>query len=276
MADELKPDVVVKEEPKVVQPTDVEVKATSMGWRGKDQWTGSEEEFIDAAEFVRRKPLFDKIESQKNFYDRKIRDVETTLNQLAQHHSKVKEVEYQRALTDLRHAKRAAIKEGDAVAALDITDQMESLYVERQQEVQQANVEAAQLQAQKGPAVSQEFLNWVKTNDWYAKDPEMNGFADGVAAAYIKHAQVSGKSISESDVFSHVTTQIKKQYPDKFENPNRDRPGTVSSGDRGGKGSLKTPKSLPEEYEAIARNFVKNEVMTRDEYIKQLSDMGVI
>lgn len=272
MADELKPEV----KPDVVQPSEIEVKAQSMGWRGKEHWTGSDEEFIDAAEFVRRKPLFDKIESQKNFYDRKIRDVETTLNQLAQHHTKVKEVEYQRALTDLRHAKREAIKEGDAVAALALTDEMETLYVDRQAEIQQANVEAAQLAAQKAPGYSQEFLSWVKSNEWYAKDPEMNGFADGLAAAYIKHAQAAGKTINESDVFEHVNTQIRKQYPDKFENPNRDRPGTVSSGDRGGKGSPKAPKTLPQEYEDIARNFEKNGVMKRDEYIKQLTEMGVI
>lgn len=273
MADEPKVDEV-KVEPQ--EPSPIEVKAQSMGWRGKEHWTGSDEEFIDAAEFVRRKPLFDKIESQKNFYDRKIRDVETTLNQLAQHHTKVKEVEYQRALTDMRHAKREAIKEGDAVGALAITDQMEELYVERQAQVQQANIEAQQLAAQKAPGYSQEFLSWVKTNEWYAKDPEMNGFADGLAAAYIKHAQASGKTINESDVFDHVNTQIRKQYPDKFENPNRDRPGTVSSGDRGGKGSPKPLKTLPPEYEAVARNFEKNDVMSRAEYIKQLTEMGVI
>lgn len=275
MADEI---IEVKKESEieVPQPTEIETKATAMGWRGKGQWTGSDEEFIDAAEFVRRKPLFDKIESQKNFYDRKIKDVELTLNQLAQHHSKVKEVEYQRALTDLRHAKREAIKEGNAVAALDITDQMESLYVDRQAEVQQAEIEAQKIAAQKQPAVSQEFLTWVKSNEWYAKDSEMNSFADGTAAAFIRRAQIAGDIVSEQDVFAHVSNQVKKAFPEKFENPNRQRPGAVSSGDVNGKGSPKTPKTLPAEYEDIARNFEKNGVMKRDEYIKQLTEMGVI
>ena len=48
------------------QPTlsPIEEKAIQMGWRPKDQFEGDEEEFIDAKEFVRRQPLFDRIENQ--------------------------------------------------------------------------------------------------------------------------------------------------------------------------------------------------------------------
>ena len=277
MAEENLVPKVEDKQPEAPKVPDIEVKAIAMGWRGKEQWTGSDEEFIDAAEFVRRKPLFDKIESQKNFYDRKIRDVETTLNQLAQHHAKVKEVEYNRALTDLRHAKREAIKEGDAVAALALTDQMESLYADRNAEIQQQQIEAQQLAAAQSPQVSAEFLSWVKGNEWYVKDADMNAFADGAAAAFVRHSKNAGSIITEQDVFNHVAEKVRKAYPEKFDNPNRDRPGNVTSGDRGGKaGSVKSSKTLPAEYEAIARNFERDGVMKRDEYIKQLEEIGVI
>lgn len=267
---------IVKEEGKEPEKTeqkeysDIEKKALDQGWN--PDWEGSKEEFIDAAEFVRRKPLFDKIESQKKFYDRKLRDVETTLTQLAQHHTKVKEVEYQRALKDLRTAKREALKEGNTSAVLVFEDKMDELTETHKQEVQQ--IQAEQVKPQTGP--TEDFQHWVKTNSWYITNEEMHDFADGVALAYVNRAKVKGTQLSESEIFEYVLDKVKRSYPDKFENPNRERPSSVVNGDRQSKNSPKTLPKLPIEYEDIARNFEKNGVMKREEYIKQLSEMGVI
>jgi cytochrome c556 len=46
------------------QRSDIETRALEMGWRPKEEFEGSEDDFIDAKEFVRRKPLFEKIEHQ--------------------------------------------------------------------------------------------------------------------------------------------------------------------------------------------------------------------
>ena len=64
-------------------------RALELGWRPQEEWTGPEEEFIDAKEFVRRQPLFEKIEAQS----REIRAVKQGLDALKTHHAKVKEVE---------------------------------------------------------------------------------------------------------------------------------------------------------------------------------------
>lgn len=276
MTDEIK-EVKKEEVKKEDQPSEVEAKAALMGWRPEDTWTGSKEEFIDAAEFVRRKPLFDKIESQKNFYDRKLRDVEVTLNQLANHHAKVREVEYQRALTDLRQSKRAALKEGETAIALELEDKMDALNTARQGEIAEQHRVEQEAQNQRAAQPTPEFLTWVQTNDWYAKDVEMRDFADGAAISYEKRiVSQTGRPPAPNEIFAYVVDKVKKAYPEKFENPNRDRPGNVTSGDRGGKGSPKTPGKLPQEYEDIARNFEKSGVMKRDEYIRQLTEMGVI
>ena len=41
----------------------IEQKALEMGWRPKEEFEGEEADFIDATEFVRRKPLFEKIDT---------------------------------------------------------------------------------------------------------------------------------------------------------------------------------------------------------------------
>jgi hypothetical protein len=268
---------VKKEEPKVEtkEPSEVEQKAISMGWRPKEEWHGDETDFIDATEFVRRKPLFDKIESQKIHYDRKIKEVEGTLNSLAQHHQKVKETEYQRALKDLREQKRAAMKEGDTIVALELEDKMDDLTSTHQEEIKALKEEQVVQQPVQGP--SPEFVLWSKENKWYMNDEEMHDFADGTAASFVQRAKIKGDNITEQDVFSYVVKQVKKAFPEKFSNPNRERPGAVSSSNTGGGKEVKvTSAKLSPEQEEIARNFAKSGTMTREKYIEELRAIGEI
>ena len=91
-----------------------EQKALDMGWRPKEQWDGPEEDFIDAKEFVRRQPLFEKIEHQ----NKALKQLEKAFEALKTHHTKVKESEYQRALKTLKEAKKEALREGETERAL--------------------------------------------------------------------------------------------------------------------------------------------------------------
>ena len=254
--EEVKQGEVKKEE--VHQPSEIEQRALSMGWRPQEEWSGSEDDFIDAKEFVRRKPLFDKIESTTI----RMKKVEEALNNLASHHKQVKETEYQRALKELRQEKRTALKEGDTTVALELEDKMDQLTEEHQQEVTQIKENQ-----QQGP--TPEFLTWVKINDWYLKDEEMHDFADGTAAAYIQRSKIKGVTLTEDLVFQHVLDKVKKAYPEKFENPNRQKASSVSSGDRGGK-TVKSTYKPTEEEEAIAKSFVSMGVFkNKEEYFKE-------
>jgi hypothetical protein len=257
------PEVVKEEvkEPEAPKVSEMEQRALSMGWRPKEEWAGGEDDFIDAKEFVRRKPLFDKIDSTT----KRLKNVEEALNNLASHHQKVKEVEYQRAVKELRLEKRAALKEGDTQVVLELEDKMDQLSEQRMQEAIEARAQVQQQQTQASP----EFLTWVETNEWYLNDSEMNGFADGVAAAYIRNSEKAGKVITEQQVFSHVVDKVRKAYPEKFENPNRGRPSAVTSSDRSGKPTKGTYKPTDEE-RMIARSFVKQGVFEKEEdYYKE-------
>ncbi|SRR5258708_9881859 len=245
-------------------------KAISMGW--KEDWDGAEEDFIDAKEFIRRQPLFDKIAENKRQNQALANDlklVKDSLNQLAVHHQNVKEVEYQKALKEIRMEKRAALKEGDTTKALELEDKMDEIAEEHKKEVVEIKQQSKEQQQQ---GVSQQFLIWVKDNDWYLKDEDMHDFADGAAAAYIQRQKIKGIQITEPEVFEYVLEKVKKGYPEKFENPNRQRGSSVASGDRGGK-PVKGTYKLSEEEEMIARNFEKLGIMTKDEYAKERKAM---
>lgn len=253
------------------QLSEVEVRAQGMGWT--KEWDGPKEDFIDAQEFIRRQPLFNKIAENRKQSERlsvELKEVKDSLNQLASHHQKVKETEYQRALKTIRDDKRNALKEGDAIRALELEDQMDVLTEQHKEEIVEIK---EQVKEQQQNGVSPAFLSWVKNHDWYLKDDEMHDVADGIAASYVQRLKIKGQSIVEQDVFDHVVDKIKKTFPEKFTNPNRERASTVSSSDRQGK-PIKSNFTPSEVERDVARNFVKQGVYkTEQEYYKELKEI---
>jgi hypothetical protein len=154
------------------------------------------------------------------------------------------------------------MEEGDTITALQAGDRLNELNQERQQEIN------TQVKVPQGP--SDEYLEWIVDNKWYESDEEMHDFADSAALAYVrKNGQTPDKVI-----FNHVEKQIKKAFPEKFSNPNRNRPGATGKGDVNNKRSGGSRITLSPEQEAIARRWERMEVMTRDQYIKELQNMG--
>lgn len=249
-------DEEIPEETKEPEYSDMELEALSMGWKPEGQQ--GDKEFIEAGEYVRRKPLFDKIDS----YHKKVKYVEQSLKDLTEHHKKVRDTEYNRAYKDLEKTYRSAMEEGDTIQALEIHDQMNNLQGTRSNELQ------AEPQSQPNIA-SAEYENWIIDNDWYEKDNEMHAFADGVAMAYVnKHGQTPEKII-----FEHVAKQVKRGFPEKFENPNRSRPGVVGKGDVNTKGRKSPIPKLTYEQESVARRWEKMGVMSKEDYVKELQSM---
>ena len=169
MTEELRQEVEQVQEPVVEQTTEqtqpelteVEQRALEMGWKPKTEFNGDEHDFIDAAEFVRRKPLFDKIDT----VGKELRETKKALEMLQAHHEKVKEAEFQHALKSLREEKKAALEAGDADRLIEIDDKIAETkaqeIVARNQQQQQA--------AQPHPG----FVAWVQQNKWYQTNAEL-------------------------------------------------------------------------------------------------------
>lgn len=237
-------------------PPEIEVKAREMGWRPKESFEGEETDFIDAAEFVRRKPLFDKIESQS----RQLKEVQKALKALEIHHSKVREAEYQHALTDLKNQKRQALEDGNAEQLIAIDERITELKADEKI----AQAQATQNAAQPDPR----FVTWVNANDWYIKDQEMKEFADGVGLAHAK----ANPGKSPEEILDYVEKRVKKAYSDKFTNPNKSKPSAVDTG------TTTTPTRQPkgddfelnDEEKKVMNTLVRQGLITKEKYIEDL------
>jgi hypothetical protein len=273
MADENQEVVQDQVEQDAPQLSEIEQDAYKEGWRPEAEFGGDKSKWIPADEFMRRKPLFSKIDELKseNYHTRKeLQEVKKTLGQLATHHKQVREVEYQRALKELQVARRDAMEDRDHDAVIALEDKIDQVK-EQKKEFEQELKQDQQAQAQPTP----EYVEWIKSNEWYLQDQEMHGDADGFALSFIQKKPQA----TPSEVYAHVSQRIKKAYPEKFGgtqpvSSTPKQPSPVDSGRQSATPVKKEKFTLTQMEEDICRNLVKNNVMTRDEYIAELKKVS--
>jgi hypothetical protein len=227
----------------------IETQAREMGWRPKEEFEGDASKWVTADIFVARAPLFEKIDHQS----RELKAMKQTMNEFRKHHEKVAEMEYKRAMEDLRAQRRVALEDGDLVTAEEIRDKMDVL---------QKPTLPPEPTVQQPP---KEFVEWQEKNTWYAQDEELRDFAD------FKGVQLARQGVAPNEVLKQVSAIVKKQFPDKFKNPARERASAVESP------TSNAPKKdtfkLTPEQERIMERFVKSGVVTREKYIEGLKKL---
>jgi hypothetical protein len=243
--------------PESTAPSAVEQKALDMGWRPKSEFEGDEEDFIDATEFVRRKPLFEKIDN----VGKELRETKKALKALQAHHEKVKEAEFQHALKSLRAEKKEALEAGDADRLIEIDDQIA--------DAKAAEVLARNQSVREAAAPHPNFVQWASRNPWYKTNAELTVVADQIGTAYA----ASNPDTSPDDVLLYVEKRVRKLYPENFTNPNKSRPSAVEGG-------TSTPSKKPaddssnypltEDERRVMMTFVRQGVMTKEQYIEDL------
>lgn len=234
--------------------TAIEQRALEMGWKPRDSFTGDEDDFIDAKEFVRRKPLFDKIEHQS----RELRQVRTSVAALKEHYTQVEKAAYDRAIRDLRAQQKTAIQEGDL-----------EKYHEIQEEISTAEKQASRATqipdpVDNGPDPA--FVSWKEKNSWYDNDSELREFADtyGIGLAQ--------RGVPPTEVLAKVEAKVRSTYASKFQNPRRASAPAVE----GSTAPRATSRSKGEDYQLtdqerrVMNALVQQGVLTKEKYIADL------
>lgn len=238
------------------QLTAAEQKASEQGWVPQDQWEGDPDQWRPAKEFLDRGELFKKIEDQ----NRTIKEFKRALDDLKGHHAKTRETEYARALQALKAQKKTALEEGDADSVIRLDDQIDLVKTEQGRLQAQAAV-------QDTPTVDPEFTDWVGKNNWYESNQPMRAYADALGR------DLAFKGLSPSAVLKEVERQVKLEFPNKFTNPNRNKPGAVEgSTNKGGRSG--DSYTLSDDERRVMQRFVRTGVMTEKEYIDQLKQIN--
>jgi len=234
--------------------SETELRAMKMGWRPKDEFA-DDEDYVDADEFIKRKPLFDKNAQLKS----ELRDVKKALREIATFQGRVREDERKRVLEELRTRKKQALSDGDAEELIKVDEEI-------------ADVRAQEIALKNTPRVTQaphpEFMSWVEKNPWYAQDAEMRAEADLVGTAYA----TSNPDIDPVEVLKYVVKRMQRSFPERFRNPNRERPSAVegSSKSSSKSNSKRDDFVMSDDEKRVMKTFVRSGALTEDEYISEL------
>lgn len=243
----------IEQQPQTPALSPIEQRAMEQGWRPKEEFTGEPEAFIDAAEFVRRGELFSKIEHQS----KELKQVRQALEALKEHHSKVKDTEYKRALKTLEEARKQALVEGEHDRFFALEEKIEEVKAEKQ-----AFDEGLQEAKTVTVPDNGEFTAWTAKNTWYESNKAMRAYADKIGI------ELHQEGLSPSQVLKKVEEEVKKEFAHKFSNPKTSRAMAVEpSGRSGGKSDSFV---LTTEERDIMRKLVRAGAMTEQEYMAEL------
>jgi hypothetical protein len=255
-APEVEQSVESTDKPEQTQQVDsYEEQARQQGWKPLDEYEGDKSKWRSSKEFVERGELFGKIDTM----GKELKETRKALKMLQEHHSKVKETEYNNALRELKTLQKKHLEDGNSDGYLETTELLTDLKAEQKaREVLQQNTPN-----QPDPR----FIAWAAENKWYQADSDMRSFADAVGLGYAQQ----NPNLDPEEVLMYVTTQVKSRFKDKFVNPNRAKPSSVEGNST--PASKKGSFEMSEEERKVMNTFIRSNIMTKDEYINELKKM---
>ena len=239
---------------------DTITEAKRQGWVPQDEYDGPTEKWVDAETFVKKgKEINALLRKDNEFLKREVAEMKSTMMEFKKFSADNEKRAYERALSDLREQKKQAVNQGDGDRLVEVDDAIEELKVQRAKEAQQAKAPSNQ--------IDPSFVEWNDDNKWFGKDAELTEEANMIGET-IKRRQ---PTLIGREFLDEVTKRVKKMYPEKFTNTNRDKPSPVE-GTTSNKSSAKTGKysfsDLPPEAKSACLKFEKQKLLSREEYVR--------
>lgn len=272
-----------------------ERRARTMGWKPESEWRGRPGAWVDARTFLERayanrginrqqtNVLTDTIEEQA----RKIAALEATVAESAKRQEesgkvlgdiwgrfqRADQAGYQRAMNDLREQRREAIADGDVEKVDQLDKKMADLKPPPSnagQEQQQEKKPAAEEGGKK--PVQPEVQAFIDRNPWFIDDTDLNAI---VQTIHVRRLQTHKDKESLAENLQWVEDEVRKRYPEKFENEARRGRSTPRMTERRGSdggdpppGARKRFEDLPAEaqaacirYEATIPGFTRKQYL---------------
>jgi hypothetical protein len=235
-----------------------EEEARSQGWRPKEDFDGPEEKWTDEKTFVEKgDKIAGILKSRLDKQDATIRELQSANKEFGEYQKKLRETEKKKSeqlLHELEALRAKAVTDGDGQEFTridkEITRTRESLSEKEPPKKQELD-----------PAAQQ----WVSENSWYGSNQKLSTYADGVAD------RVSSEGYMGPAYYAEITRRVKEAFPDDFKNPKRNGANSVEQGseiDTPSSKSAKTYENLPKEAKDACNRYVKNGLITKEDYVK--------
>jgi len=257
---------------------DYEKEARLQNWVPKEDYRGDATEWVDAKTFVERGKQINPILRANN--ERLMRELDKTKKQMDELRSATEEFkkfqkeQYDRKASDLekqiielREQKKQAISSGDGELAVTLDDKIDALKEEKAQAKEESKKEEKQPEP-KQEELTPELSEWIGQNEWYKADVRMAALANEEAARINRlYPSLIGKAfLDKLDEALEQVFSLEKLGRKKKERPRNPVEGSKPNGNNSsGKNSY---ENLPSEAKAACDRFVKQKLMTREQYLE--------
>ena len=211
--EEIKTDIEPVEDDQVELPelSEMEQKAYDQGWRPQEDFTGPEDHWKTAKEYVKDGEWLAKIKEANQRTER----LEKDFNERLENTNKLNEARRKTELTDLKKQQRDAVEMADS-------DQYESAQA-KIDALEAETVVTAPQDNQKNPDVAA----WEAKNEWI-NNP--NDEKSTVAIGIFNNFANQNKDKTAQDALDHLDARLKQLYPTS--NPRREQPNTTENGNK--------------------------------------------
>lgn len=241
----------------------LEARAKRMGWVPQEDYRGPKDNWRSAGEFIAHgeaelpilKERNRKLDDQVAKLEKKLGDLDGTIKEFAEHHSKVEQRAHARAVKELKTEQRKAVEEGDTATFDKLGQEIDDLSKEVQKPAEK----------KESPDDDPAFKGWTGDNSWYNDDIDLTVYADQAAPVIARKTGLTGRPFYDA-----VTEAVKAKFPNNFTNTRREKPSAVEgAGDMAEpkKGGEKTFNDLPPEAKAACKRFVAQGLVTKEQYL---------
>jgi hypothetical protein len=253
----------------------VEKEARLFGWVPKEEFRGSEADWVDAEAFVKRgkeiNPILRKNNEllMKKLDDKakEIDEIKASVEEFKKFQKESferKQMELQAQIVELKAQKKTAIAEGNGELVVDIDDQIDSLK-EAQKEAKE-EAKAPPPPPQQTVATDPDISDWLGRNQWFGQDSEMTEVSNALGASLRRQFP----NLSGREFLDRLDERIANYFPEKTSLGRKQRGSAVdSTGNvRSGGSGKKTYDALPPEAKAACDKFVKQGLFkSKQEYV---------
>ena len=267
-------------EPEVQQlDPQVEKEARLFGWVPKEEFRGSESDWVDAEVFVKRGKEINPILRKNNELlmkklDEKAKEIDSIKASVEEFKKFQKEsferkaAEYEIELAALKTKKREAIAAGNGDLVVDLDDQIDEIK-EAQKEVKkeaEKKPEPTKTEAQVSVPEDPELQGWLGRNTWFGEDTEMTDVANGLGASVRRQfPHLTGRAFLDKLDEKIVEYFPHKVLGNKAKGSAVDSTGNVRSGGGSGK---KSYDNLPADAKEACDRFIANGwIKSKQEYV---------
>lgn len=240
---------------------DYETEAKAEGWVPKADFKGDASKWVDAETFVKRgEEILPIVNAKNRKLSEQVESLMKEVSELKTGNAQFREF-HDKALAREQRDKAQLIEQLEAIRKKAVTDSDGEAFAKADRQLQDLRKEPEQKNGELSPVQK----GWLADNPWYESDEELQAIADGLSGVLAKRRP---DLIGKRAFLDELTNMVKKQVPDKFENPNRQRTTVEDTQQRGKQGNGRTYDDLPSDAKSACDRFVRTiPGFTKEKYL---------